>query len=78
MMLKRSLSSQKTSFSSEKTPFFHSRQSSYHFKSAVLHENHLKTRKNSAEILFLYSYFLIKEIVMYVFLFYQFDKSTGK
>gem|GEM_PF-6971215 len=77
-MLKRSLSSQKTSFSSEKTPFFHSRQSSYHFESAVLHENHLKTRKNSAEILFLYPCFIIKEIMMYIFLFYQFDKSTGK
>lgn len=77
-VLKRSLSSQKTSFSSGKTSCFHLRQPSYHFESAILHENHLKTRKNSAEILFLYSCFLIKEIVMYVFLFYQFDKSTGE
>ena len=78
VVLKRSLSSQKTSFSCEKTPFFHSRQSSYHFESAVLHENHLKTRKNSAEILFSYSCFLIKEIMMYIFLFCQFDNSTGE
>lgn len=77
-MLKRSLSSQKTSFSSGKTSCFHLRQPSYHFESAILHENHPKTRKNSVEILFLYSCSLIKEIVMYVFLFYQFDNSTGE
>lgn len=65
-------------FDGKKTPFFHSRQSSYHFESAVLHENHLKTRKNSAEILFLYPCFIIKEIMMYIFLFYQFDNSTGE
>ena len=75
VVLKRSLSSQKTSFSSEKTPFFHSRQPSYHFEIAILHENHLKTWKNSVEILFSYSCFLIKEIMMYIFLFCQFDNS---
>ena len=74
----RDLPDKKTAFFAWKTPSFSQWCLFCLPKSVILVENKPKTRKNSAEILFLYSCFLIKEIVMYVFLFCQFDNSTGK
>jgi len=62
VVLKRSLSRQKTSSFSEKMAFFHLRQTSYHFESAILHENHPKTRKNFTDSFVLHSHHIAKKM----------------